>query len=70
MKKYPIVKVGDRIVQFTYWNTAPKGVRKVVAQTEHFVEVETNGFFSTREWTSKENIEVVLPPSAITSVMK
>lgn len=57
--QYPTVKIGDRIVKFTYWNSVPEGARKVVAQTEHFVEVEKDGFFSSREWISKENIEVV-----------
>ena len=60
MDKYPEVKTEDRVLEFSYWNSPPRECGLVVAQTDHFVEIETKGFLShPRKWISKENIEVV-----------
>jgi len=59
MEKYPKVKVGDRVVVFTYWNTTPSDRGTVTAQTDHFVEICGEDLFKSRRWVSKDNIEIV-----------
>ena len=60
-EKYADVKVGDRVIVFTYWNTNPSKIGIVIAVTDHFVEIEVPGFLWSRkkELVSRVNIEVI-----------
>lgn len=57
---YAPLKIGDHVIEYSYWNESPGTEGTVIAFSDHFVKVVyENGFFNPTKWLSRAKIEVV-----------